>query len=115
MCSPRGGGAQSSASHARCTNAPATSWDMVLLSARNSKGPLRAWFCYGGDTGTPKPRDGVVCWVMHYGESSCYQGCKNIEIKTVVLEEPDCVMILVNWFDAESFHFKFLSAVVEAC
>ena len=40
---------------------------------------------------------------MHYGECSCYQGCKNIKIKTVVLKEPDCMMIWMNWFDAEKF------------
>ena len=44
---------------------------------------------------------------MHYGECPCCQGCKNIEIKTVVLEEFDCVMILMNWFGAENYFFNF--------
>ena len=38
---------------------------------------------------------------MHHGECSCYQGLQNIELKTVVWKEPDCVMIWMNWFDAE--------------
>ena len=52
---------------------------------------------------------------MHYGECSCYQGYKNIEIKVVVLEEPDCVMTWMNWFDTEKFHVRFLSTAVGAC
>ncbi|CAN6562643.1 unnamed protein product [Malus baccata var. baccata] len=38
---------------------------------------------------------------MHHGECSCYQGLQNIELKAVVWKEPDCVMIWMNWFDAE--------------
>ena len=44
---------------------------------------------------------------MHYGECPCYLGCINIEIKTVILEELDCVIILMNWFDVESYFFNF--------
>ena len=33
-------------------------------------------------------------------------GCKNVEIKIVVLKEPDCVMILINWSDAENYFFN---------
>ena len=40
---------------------------------------------------------------MHHDECSCYQGCKNIELKAVGLKEPDCVMIWMNWFYAENF------------
>ena len=48
---------------------------------------------------------------MHYGECSCYQDCKNIEIKTIVLEEHDYVIIGMNQFDAEKFfNVRFLSA-----
>ncbi|CAN6715090.1 unnamed protein product [Malus baccata var. baccata] len=38
---------------------------------------------------------------------SWLQGYKNIEIKTIVLEESDCVMILTNCFDAENFHVSW--------
>ena len=41
---------------------------------------------------------------------------KNIDIKTVVLIQPDCVMIWMNWFDAENFfNVRFLRTVVGAC
>ena len=53
---------------------------------------------------------------MHHGECSCYQGLQNIELKAVVWKEPDCVMIWMNWFDAEKIsNVRFLSAAVGAC
>ena len=44
------------------------------------------------------------------------KAAKNIKIKTVVLKEPNCVMIWMNWFDAEKFfNIRFLGAAVGAC
>ena len=50
---------------------------------------------------------------MHHGECSCYQGLQNIELKVFVLKEPDCVMIWMNWFNAEKK--KFLQRQIPKC